>query len=244
MYNYVHEAINRSNLYRTGKSHSNDISSVKEVLKNKLKLIKTCYENYYRGHIKNGDADKLIVSLQGNLDDAVNDIQKYVDALSLYEDLYEFRTNKQQYKNMSSILYIAPKVNISSDDDGRAFKYDASFFLNAGSDQRQKYVPTFRYYDGKLYITSIKIFEETWTQTAEDGSGNWKKNRNSMSVYDPADLKKYGGWLLDRWGGLVTLPDEEMFIKWADEDAQNNDSYSEQEDNDIAEGEYSDDEDI
>ncbi|MBQ3944525.1 MAG: hypothetical protein II670_02825, partial [Alphaproteobacteria bacterium] len=72
----------------------------------------------------------------------------------------------------------------------------------------------------------------------------WKKSCNSMSVYDPADLKKYGGWLLDRWGGLVTLPDEEMFIKWADEDAQNNDSYSEQEDNDIAEGEYNDDEDI
>ena len=244
LYNYVHEAINRNGLYENMDVYFDDMSNVSLVLQDKLETIKRHYENYYRGHIKNGDADKLIVSLQGNLDDAVNDIQKYVDALSLYEDLYEFRTNKQQYKKMSSILYIAPKVNISSDDDGRAFKYDASFFLDAGSDQRQKYVPTFRYYDGKLYITSIKIFEETWRQTAEDGSGCWKKSCNSMSVYDPADLKKYGGWLLDRWGGLVTLPDEEMFIKWADEDAQNNDSYSEQEDNDIAEGEYNDDEDI
>ncbi|MBQ3946121.1 MAG: hypothetical protein II670_11020, partial [Alphaproteobacteria bacterium] len=171
LYNYVHEAINRDDLPEGLYEYYKYASSVKEVLKNKLKLIKTCYENYYRGHIKNGDADKLIDSLQGNLDDAVNDIQKYVDALSLYEDLYEFRTNKQQYKNTSSILYIAPKVNVSSDDDGRAFKYDASFFLDAGSDQRQKYVPTFRYYDGKLYITSIKIFEETWRQTAKDGSG-------------------------------------------------------------------------
>ena len=59
----------------------------------------------------------MIFSLQGNLDDAVNDIQKYVDALKLNIFLQEYKWEKLSYKEKQSIENLAPYLNNTSSSE-------------------------------------------------------------------------------------------------------------------------------
>ncbi len=211
LYNYVHEAINRSNLYRTGKSHSNDISNVKEVLGNKLERIKAYYEDYYQERFKN-DAEELnhlLNSLEKNLDDAVNYIQEYVDALKLNEDLFSFGQCK--LKNI-----LAPNVKNQKShklNEGACFFIGIMLTDKKNKNKSYRFWPTISCYDNQLYIVELEYKERQWITDAINGITREKRG-DTINIQDLDALKKEGKLLLERLDGLVELPTEELWNEW------------------------------
>ena len=210
LYNYVHEAINRNGLYENNDEYFDDMSNVSLVLQDKLETIKTHYENYYRGHIKNGDADKLIVSLQGNLDDAVNDIQKYVDALKLNMYLIDFRWRKQEYEKSSCIDNLAPFLKTSS--GGGAVCYpNITLTDEKKHDIFYDFYPTIACADNQLYIVGLSHNSNCWKKF--EGEMQYDINPCN-SIQNLEELKFVSKRLLKRLGGVVKLPNEDLLQYW------------------------------
>ena len=213
LYNYVHEVINGNNLPED--------STVNQVLKNKLNGIKTHYENYYREyikrkHIKKDDADKLIDSLQKNLDDAVNDIQKYVDALKLHESLLKYRWEKPAYKKKQSIEYLAP--NLETSPGGECAFYRGIMLTDKKNpDIFYVFTPTIACYNNQLYIVGLSYNWNRWEDFEQEKqfiSGSVNDIKNLI------DLKQVSTRLLERLGGLVKLPDENLLQYWLKQEAK------------------------
>ena len=212
MYNYVHEVINGNDLP--------EVATVKQVLQDKLNGIKTHYENYYREyikrkHIKKDDADKLIDSLQKNLDDAVNDIQKYVDALKLNMFLQEFRNEKQEYNTEQSSWNLAPYLDETSSSKVATFSYPLVLTDEEESDKFYLFCPTIACDNNQLYIAKLELQNGEWKQS-NNGQRSMTKTttRKVTKIQELDELKKKGKLLLERLDGLVELPTEELLEAW------------------------------
>ena len=96
LYNYVYAAINRKNLPKKQKTSEQDkesvyfnaVRGVKKVLGKKFTKTQKYYEEYYK--------DSLEV-IEKSLNQAVQYIQDYADALNLDASLCDFRQSKQAY---------------------------------------------------------------------------------------------------------------------------------------------------
>ena len=227
LYNYVHEVINGNNLNKNKKGYCGklfeyaaivgNVGNVREVLKNKLKGIKTYYEDYYKDycekHIKNDDekSNRLLNSLENNLDDAVKDIQKYVDALKLNECLFEFRQCKR-----SNIL--VPNVKIQKShklNEGAEFFSEILLIDKKNKNKSYRFWPTISCYDNRLYIVGLKYKE----CLKEMDSNKLRREESDMTyIKKLAALKNEGKLLLERLDGLVELPTEELWNKWHQKD--------------------------
>ena len=221
LYNYVHEAINRNGIYENNDEYFYDMSNVSLVLQDKLETIKRHYENYYiecikRKHIKKGDADNLIKSLQTNLSNAINDIQKYVDALKLNMYLVNFRWRKQEYEKFPCIGNLAPLLETSS--GGGAVCYpNITLTDEEKHDIFYDFYPTIACADNQLYIVGLS-----------HDSGRWKKFEGKMqydinpcnSIKNLEELKFMSERLLERLGGVVKLPNEDLLKYWLEIEAK------------------------
>ena len=199
LYNYIHEAINgKGQPYYDESDYADKLSDVQTFLKKKLKLLKAHYENQYNGAI----------------DNAVKEIQEYVKALKLNEELYEFRQSKLQYDSDQDIKYIAPYVDQDNSDDEK-LKFDECFrkFNKDLAPDEQQYIPTFRYYNGNLFIAKLEIQADNWHEDTHYAQGYWMiypvLSSNSID-----EIKKHGDWLLKRLNELVKLPTEALWNKW------------------------------
>ena len=227
LYNYVHEAISRSNLLEDSDKYCEYASSVKEVLKNKLKRIKEYYEDYYRKHIKNGDADKLIVSLQGNLDDAVKDIQKYVDALKLNIFLQESRWGKLEYNTKQSIENLAP--NLDAPGSSKVATFSRPLVLtDEESEKFYLFYPTIACDNNQLYIAKLGLQNGEWKQSNNGQRSRGQRSMTKMTTRKVTEIRNLTEFkndyeslldrLLKRLDGLVKLPTEELWNKWHQKD--------------------------
>ena len=222
LYNYVHEAINRNYLTKNkiGYDEYDEIKfeyativrNVREVLKNKLKGIKTYYEDYCEKHIKNDDekSNRLLNSLENNLNDAVNDIQKYVDALKLNECLFEFRQCKLD-KNL------APHLELNSYKLNEGAGFFSEILLIDEKDKNKSYCfwPTISCYDNRLYIVGLEYKERLKEMDSKKLS---QEESDMIYIKKLAALKNEGKLLLERLDGLVELPTEELWNKWHQKD--------------------------
>ena len=236
LYNYVHEVINGNNLNKNKKGYCGklfeyaaivgNVGNVREVLKNKLKGIKTYYEDYYKDycekhiknddekkHIKNDDekSNRLLNSLENNLDNAVNDIQKYVDALKLNECLFEFR----QCKRMNILV---PDVKIQKShklNEGAEFFSEIMLTDKKNKNKSYRFWPTISCYDNRLYIVGLE-----YKECLKEMDSNKLSQEESDMIYIKklAALKNEGKLLLERLDGLVELPTEELWNKWHQKD--------------------------
>ena len=213
LYNYVHEAINGDNLSERMTQYSEDISNVKEVLKNKLKRIKAYYEDYCEKHIKNDDekSNRLLNSLENNLNDAVNDIQKYVDALKLNECLFEFRQCKPKDK-------LAPHLVVRYDDVGEVANVFSDIVLTDEEDESKSYSfrPDIRCYNNQLCIVRLEYEERQWG--TDSNNRITRKEGDTINIKDLDELKKKGKLLLERLKRLVEIPTKELWNEWHKED--------------------------
>ncbi|MBQ2176050.1 MAG: hypothetical protein II453_13645 [Alphaproteobacteria bacterium] len=222
LYNYVHEAINRDDLSSKRKTqYSKDISDVKGVLENKLDKIHKYYKDYYQEHFKNDDEklNRLLNSLEGNLNNAVNDIQKYVNALKLNESLYEFKKIKLAYKKKKSIENLAPYLDDSSSSSSEVVEVWAPLVLTDKKDTNKSYLfyPTIAYDNNQLYIVELSRTVQRWEKSNKQGSME-QISIDSSKIKDLDGLKDHGKLLLDRLDGLVKLPTEELWNKWHQKD--------------------------
>ena len=219
LYNYVHEAINGDNFPEDSNSYNKDILNVKEVLGNKLDKIKAYYEHYYQKHIKN-NAKKLghlLDSLKGNLNNAVNDIQKYVDALKLNEYLLVFRQCKLDDT-------LAPFLTLKNCDVGEGAEFFGRIVLTDEEDKNEsnesnesyRFWPTISCYDNQLYIVGLLYKESRWEA---DGKNKITQKEGDMTkIQDLDELKDKSKLLLERLKGLVEIPTEELWNEWHKED--------------------------
>ena len=214
LYNYVHEAINGVNLPVKDNQYVDDISDVKKLLnkERKLEAIKNYYEDYY---VQLGqDSDQISQILQ----EAVQDIQQYVDALHLNEVLYDFRSNKLVYDkphNIENIVSGYKGVNNGTMEVGFNFQ-----IIQLDNSQAEKAIisPTFRYNykDDSLCIPRIQIREYHLKKDSEQDQyreEQIEESENDGFIRFPikkADLNKsrYSKWikpLQDLLGELVKI---------------------------------------
>ncbi|MBQ2174953.1 MAG: hypothetical protein II453_07800, partial [Alphaproteobacteria bacterium] len=210
LYNYVHEAINRGNLYKTVRLYSKDISNVKGVLGNKLERIKAYYEDYYQERFKNDDEklNRLLNSLEKNLDDAVNYIQEYVDALKLNEDLFSFGQCK-----LRNIL--APNVKRQKSyklNEGVAFLIGIMLTDEKDKNKSYHFWPTISCHNNQLCIVELG-YKELLLET--DGNKITQENTEIQKLEEFLNKSKL---LLERLKGLVEIPTKELWNEWHKED--------------------------
>ena len=217
LYNYVHEAINGEafNEFFTFDDdeqrycYCNDKLSeyakkVSDVLKDKLKRIKEYYEGRY----------------DTELEDAVNDIQEYVDALELNEWLVHFRETETNYRTSDCPLCsdLAPYL------DGNFSEYGGSLsrsFCRVDKDnalnKRLSYDLELRYHDRNLYVWCLEIEKQSFE--FKNGKGEWKR-KDGTSLSDPSELESPEfSWIMDRLEGLVVPPSEDLWNEWCQGEA-------------------------
>ena len=194
LYNYVHEMIN----CKIGSDHNQYLQStadVKSVLMSKMEKIKLHYNNKH----------------DSELNKAVGNIQKYVEALWLQEALYQFGVSRQIYNKYQYIGHIVPSVagSVPNNQDSKNIKFDSLFL--APSDKMQdkyykqiQYKPTFSYYSGRLYISDLCIWE-----LSQDKDNQY--NRDEIRWRNYSAFKNHCEWLKERLGELVEIPDEELW---------------------------------
>ena len=194
LYNYIHEAINGEGLPARGRDYKNLVYDVSILLKDKLDELKQNYGDEYNEAI----------------DKAVEYIQDYVRALKLEVPLYEFRASKLKYDN-ENIQYIAPCVSDSSDNNKLIFNKAFYQFDERSQKQRWLYCPTFRYYDGKLYIAKLKVEIEDWDE-------DHVVDDEPITYLDIEQCQEKAKWLRERLGSLLYSPTKNIIEKWAKED--------------------------
>jgi len=206
LYNYIHEMINNKKINDIDvNEYIDETFYVRDVLKNKLEKLKEHYEQY---------CDKKCIK---RLVKAVEHIQKYVEALGLYECLYDFRTSKWKYdcdkaaqKDPSNL---AP--NLSADLNKNGVHISPFSFHHVDESLKKQWIfsPSVQYEGGKLYISELRV---------QQGSREKDKDNRYIWIYDRPyyvqtvdELKKgKGKWLMERLEGLVDEPNEELWNKW------------------------------
>ena len=144
-----------------------------------------------------------------SIDKAVKIIQEYVDTLKLNEYLYEFRTSKWKYKTERTVFNVVPHVSsLKTNDDGTIVQYKEGFFLyiKNNRDKCQVLRPTFRCYNNQLYMSALYIFNLAKIP-------NWETEKQT-SVKSADELQTLSKRLLERWDGLVKLPNEQLWNEW------------------------------
>ena len=159
--------------------------------------------------------NRLLNSLENNLDDAVKDIQKYVDALKLNEYLYEFKKIKLAYKKKKSIENLAPYLDDSSSSSSEVVEVWTPLVLTDKKDTNKSYLfyPTIAYDNNQLYIVELSRTVQRWEKSNKQGSME-QISIDSSKIKDLDGLKDHGKLLLDRLDGLVKLPTEELWNEW------------------------------
>ncbi len=211
LYNYVHETINGNNLPEEPDKYCEYASDVKGVLKNKLvKIVK-----YYK--------KRRTLSLKKILEQAVADIQKYVNALKLNKSLHSFRESKLRYNEDRSMINLIPMANKSgSDKDRQLIKFHAPYYF--ATKQNPMTVNCYRIklacYKHNLYVTGFSTWLERYKLTKIQDeqcylSGNWERI-SEFKQYNTVndDIKQYGSLVLDRLTktfDFVKLPTKEQW---------------------------------
>ena len=174
-------------------------------MQDKLKEIK----KYYKGRYDT------------KLEDAVNDIQKYVDALELNELLPDFVKTKENYlmsyriSDLPSYSDLAPYLDGDFSEIGGAMSVLFPFLRlddEGDSNKRLNYGLELRYYDRNLYVFGLEIERQSLKE--DDGKRYWgETDRTTLS--DLSNFKKPEfGWIMDRLEGLVTQPSKELWNEW------------------------------
>ena len=204
LYNYLNKMLN---VYRT----LFDKDAMQQV-KDELDLIRKHYESYYTQYCAD-DADKLINDLPTKLDDAVNDIQQYVNALNLDKILDLFldarirnallqdninEGARIKYINIISdyikrpILTIATDLShIYSDEKNGCITYTHGFISDEVGAEQQIYIPTFRYQDGKLYISEIDTASQSSGETKEEVDDSICDNKLNCYMISVSGSSRY-----------------------------------------------------
>ena len=225
LYNYVHEAINGEAFkeFFTGdkvilseETYTRQISDVKAVLGDKLDTITKFYEK------------NLIYNLDETLKNAVEDIQKYVQALKLDKYLYDFRASKHAYDKIpqckQALSLLAPHLTVEFKEgkkeplpfctvNGRFGFCRAT--PNGVRNKRSLYEPTFLCRDGKLYTWKF-IAVSQFREIDERNRYIW----GCIDIHDHSTLyitqlqNGKGKWLIDRLAGLAEVPSEKLWNKW------------------------------
>ena len=217
LYNYVHEAINgavfekyfvhdkKEKRYYYGEggwnTYTGQTRKVSDVLENKLEEIKKYYQNKYNK----------------KLEDAVNDIQKYVDALELNEWLADFRETEMNYRisDLPLCSDLAPYLSNYFSEHGGPLSRSSPFYRVDDEDalnKRLSYGLELRYHDRNLYVWGLEIEKQSFE--FENGKGEWKR-KDGTSLSDLSELKSPEfQWIMDRLEGLVTPPSEELWNEW------------------------------
>ena len=192
LYNYVHEAINRYEGY-------DDLGDVSLVLEDKLADIQAYYKDTYKMDEK---------EVMESLNQAVNDIQKYSDALDLGGTLYNCYDNKslyESYRDINSLVHNAVSNYNINRCQCLTFHDHSGFCATAkpgNGDLRLAYTPTFTCKNGFLYLSGLYVQREWWGQLqgwGESGNG-WNKD----SQYDKEGFLKFqefkarGQWIMNR----------------------------------------------
>lgn len=208
LYNYVHEAINNSNIPDSA-YYTRHFSNVGAALQHKLPMIKNAYATRYRNK-RGNNADELLNGLNQNLDKAIRDIQQYVSALQLHHYLQFFRKSRLDYASNRSIDALAPQVINCSDGHGEAVRCSVPFSpIETGTEiTRTEYRPLLRYHEGGLYLADLSITKQIW-----DTNAQCRKTLPNTQLSD-ADKIKHCKWMLARLDPLVKLPPPELLLKW------------------------------
>ena len=217
LYNYVHEAINgeafnefftfdasEQRYYYGGLDLTAYAKQVSDVLQDKLKRIKKYYKQYC--------GEECIKKLE----DAVNDIQEYVDALELNEWLAVFRETEMNYRTSDcpSCSDLAPHLDGNFSEYGGSlsrsfYRVDKDNALN----KRLSYDLELRYQDNNLYVFSLSIDKESFE--FKNDKGDWRKNGAITALSDPSELESPEfSWIMDRLEGLVVPPSKELWNEW------------------------------
>ena len=225
LYNYVHEVINGKKFkkflsfddkknryyYNSDKwgEYTGQTRKVSDVLQDKLKEIK----KYYKGRYDT------------KLEDAVNDIQKYVEALELNEWLLYFGETETNYRTSGCPLCsdLAPYLGSNFSECGGAI---LSSFYRVDKDnaltKRLSYGLELRYYDRNLYVLDLNMYEQSFGGGGEDDEEydekKWSTTHTS-TLLDLSELKESSKfrWIMDRLEGLVTPPSEDLWNEWLNE---------------------------
>ena len=216
LYNYVHEVINgtafkeylsideEKNRYYYGATgwdaYNKKISSVQDVLQDKLKEIKKYYESRY----------------DTELGKAAQDIQKYVDALKLNKWLPDFRCTELNYcaSDFHSCSDLAPYLDGDFSEIGGALS--ASFFRvdkDNALTKRLSYDLELEYHDHNLYVFGLEIGKESWEE--DDGTIYWvETDRTSLLALSELEESSEFRWIMERLEGLVAPPTEKLWNEW------------------------------
>ena len=198
--NYIHETIN-GNLF----NDKDDYKKVSDVLCDKIEDIKDYYGNNQNTYI----------------DNAVKVVQHYVNALKLDEYLFDCRKSKlkqdEDTAENKSIENLAPNIWITKSNGNDITCGFTSNFIKGNAlfpNNRESYIPRFRYHDGKLYIAELTSWEEYIG--AKKGKEEWAKNNDQekTKVESLDEFETKGKWVLDRLSGLVEPPTKELWEKW------------------------------
>ena len=207
-YNYIHEAMNGADHYTERDQYEEYICDVNNLLNKSGKL--EAIRKYYKTHYT-----KNLNALYKNLEDAVKDIQRYVNALGLQSDLYSFRIHKQNYNKIPDIMDIAPGVKKAPGNDLLIFSKFCTFCktISKGDNiHRMAYIPSLRVYNNNLYIFGFHVSEQYWDKnkwTNKTGDFKWF-GYNSLCTGQ-------GKWLQDLLTELklAEVPDKDILKQWA-----------------------------
>jgi len=148
------------------------------------------------------------------LEDAVNDIQKYVDVLELNEWLAGFRETALNYPHSKLPSDLAHYLSGYFDDRGG--RLSASFYRVDDEDASTKrliYDLELRYQDHSLYVFDLWIDEQSFEK------GKWKKATDTTRLSNLSDFNDPEfGWIMDRLEGLVAPPTEKLWNEWKKEE--------------------------
>ena len=216
LYNYIHEAIN---------GNLNEAKDVRHVLGDKLTSIEKYCIYYYSGKYSEDQeqAGAYITNINQYIDNAVEIVQCYVNALKLNEYLFQFReckrkydyefrpTIKPKYAYRPSVMNISPNVDTkNSREDGQCFAHNfADLFFDPQSQLLRGYKVFLRYFNGRMYVSKL-IIDEMDPYKAYPG----KTIKYQYDTSDLDGLKKWGEWLWKRLDTLVKLPTPEIIKQW------------------------------
>ena len=226
LYNYVHEVINGKTFkkllsfddkknryyYNSDKwgEYTGQTRKVSGVLQDKLKEIK----KYYKGRYDT------------ELEDAVNDIQKYVEALELNEWLLYFGETETNYRTSDCPLCsdLAPYLDGNFSECGGAI---LSSFYRVDKDnaltKRLSYDLELGYHGNNLYVFGLAINKQSFGGGEGDEEYDEKKwiTTHTSTLSDLSELEESSEfrWIMDRLEGLVTPPSEDLWNEWCQGEA-------------------------